>query len=367
MDTEIKRKRILLDFERMRDLYTGFYSFNLNFGRSLLKLASHKFDFSFYMVPWQEGMFGKDNQYESETYTKSEKNRFVQFFKKEKKRGEYDIIHISDQHSTFQPGDTKAKIILTIHDLNYLVEESPDVVSVEKENQKHQRIIDMADHIVCISNFSRNTVLANLDVKNKPIDVIYQGCTLEELPVLNKPRYLPKRRFLFAISNLYPKKNFHVLPCLLIGNDLELIISGIVEHPRQRAYVKVIMDNAKLHGVADRVIITGPVSDNEKQWYYKNCVAFMFPSLAEGFGIPPLEAMYFGKPVFASTATSIPEICDDVAYYFTSFEPSVMIKIFKEGMAHYESAKPMQQIRDRYDFFSWDKTAKGYIDLYEKL
>jgi glycosyltransferase involved in cell wall biosynthesis len=364
----IRQKSILLDFERMRDLYTGFYNFNLNFGRAVLKLATDKFDFSFYMVPWQFGMFGNHYHYESKkSYAIPKKNFFSFLRKKENSYKKYDVIHISDQHSTFQPFDTNAKIILTIHDLNYLAEESPDVKSVEKENERHQRMIDMADHIVCISNFSRDTVLANLDTKNKPIDVIYQGCKLDELPIITRPRYLPKRRFLFAISNLYPKKNFHVLTCLLKDNDLELVISGVVEHPRQRAYVKVIMESAKVFGVADRVIITGPVSEQEKQWYYKNCMAFMFPSLAEGFGIPPLEAMYFGKPVFASTFTSVPEICGDAAYYFTSFEPSEMVRIFKEGMLHYETVKPVQKIKERYEFFSWDKTAKAYIELYEKL
>lgn len=367
MDIEIRRKKILLDFERMRDLYTGFYYFNLNFGRSLLKLAANKLDFYFYLVPWQFGLFGKDQYYESKkSYTISGKS-FFNFLKKKNKPRQYDIIHISDQHSTFQPRDITAKIILTIHDLNYLVEKSPDVKSLKEEQEKHQRMIDLADHIVCISNFTRDTVLANLDTKNKPVDVIYQGCELEELPMLKRPRHLPKRRFLFAISNLYPKKNFHVLPCLLKDNDLELVISGIVEHPRQRAYVKVIMENAKLHGVEDRVIITGPVSEQEKQWYYKNCMAFMFPSLAEGFGIPPLEAMSFGKPVFASTSSSIPEICGDVAYYFPSFEPADMLRVFEEGMHHYETVKPVQQIKERYEFFSWNKTAKAYTALYEKL
>jgi glycosyltransferase involved in cell wall biosynthesis len=360
---EIKPKKILIDFERMGDLYTGFHYYNLNLGKALLKLASDKLDFSFYVVPWQFGIFGNNNHYESR---KSYAKNFFSFLRKRKKREEYDIIHLSDQHSPFKPGDTNAKIIVTIHDLNYLIE-SNDAKSLKIENKKHQRIIDKADHIVCISNFSRDTVLANLDTKNKPVDVIYQGCKLEELQDISNPRYLPKRPFLFAISNLYPKKNFHVLPCLLKDNDYELVISGITEYSIQQEYIKVIMENARLHGVEDRVIITGPVSDEERQWYYKNCVAFMFPSIAEGFGIPPLEAMFFGKPVFASTCTSIPEICGDAAYYFKSFEPTDMIGTFKEGMHHYETVKPMQQLKDRAAFFNWDKTARSYIELYEKL
>jgi glycosyltransferase involved in cell wall biosynthesis len=358
-------KKILLDFERMQNLYTGFYYFNLHFGKSLLKLAPKNLDFSFYLVQDQFGMFGNTVKYQSKkTYSKAGRS-FFRFFKKCSSK-EYGIIHISDQHSLFQPRDTNSKIILTIHDLNYLIESS-DLKTIEEEKRKHQRILDMADHIVCISNFSKKTVLENLDTKGKPVDVIYQGCELEEFEIVEQPGYLPKHPFLFAISNLLPKKNFHVLPCLLKDNNYELIISGITEHRTQREYVKTIIANAKLHGVADRVIFTGPISDGERQWYYKNCMAFMFPSIAEGFGTPPLEAMYFGKPVFASTCTSIPEICGDAAYYFKNFEPEEMAKTFNDGMHNYETFKPIQKLRERYNFFNWDKTAIEYIKLYEKL
>lgn len=96
-------------------------------------------------------------------------------------------------------------------------------------------------------------------------------------------------------------------------------------------------------------------------------MAFMFPSIAEGFGAPPLEAMYFGKPVFASRHTSVPEVCGDAAYYFNSFEPDEMIKTFQDGMHHYETHQPIQKLKDRYSFFNWDKTTIEYLRLYEKL
>lgn len=360
-----KGKNILLDFERMEGLYTGFYYFNLHFGKSLLKLAPEYLEFSFYLVQSQFGIFGDNVRYESRHSYGKPRSKFLQFFKKNGLR-DYDIIHISDQHSRINPVSKNSKIVLTVHDLNYLVElDNPR--QVEEERKKHQRIIDMADHIVCVSNFSKKTVLENLDTKEKPVHVIYQGCELAEFETVESPAYLPKGPFLFAMSNVLPKKNFHVLPCLLVGNEYELIISGIVEHAPQREYVKMILQNARTHGVEDRVIITGPVSNEERQWYLKNCDAFMFPSIAEGFGTPPLEAMYFGKPVFASTHTSIPEVCGDAAYYFKNFEPEEMIKTFQKGMHDYETKKPIQKIKDRYNFFNWDKTTIEYLKLFEQI
>ncbi|MFZ1305766.1 MAG: glycosyltransferase family 1 protein [Ferruginibacter sp.] len=365
MNDAKKKKRILLDFERMEGLFTGFYYFNLHFGKSVLRLAPDYMDFSFYLIQSQFGMFGNDVRYESKKSYAKPRNGLLNYFKNNKPF-EYDIIHISDQHSCIKPLHKNSRIILTIHDLNYLVESS-NQKERDEEREKHQRIIDMADHIVCVSNFSKKSVLENLDTKGKPIDVIYQGIELAEFNTVDEPRYMPKGPFLFAMSNVLPKKNFHVLPCLLKGNNYELIISGITEHAPQKEYMKVILENARLHGVQDRVIITGPVSNEERQWYLKNCMAFMFPSIAEGFGAPPLEAMYFGKPVFASTHTSVPEVCGDAAYYFKSFEPSDMIRTFNEGMHHYETFKPIQKIKDRYNFFNWDKNVLEYIKLYEKL
>jgi glycosyltransferase involved in cell wall biosynthesis len=345
--------------------YTGFYYFNLHLGNALLRMAPPNLNFSFYLVPRQFGMFGTNAKYHSkESYSGIINKNLFGFFTN--KKDTHDVIHITDQHSHFKPKDTNSTILLTIHDLNYLIE-SPNEKAMEEERRKHQRMVDMADYIVCISHFSKESVLNNLDTKGKPVDVIYQGCQIEEFEEVGQPRYVPDVPFLFAISNLLPKKNFHVLPCLLKDNNYKLILSGITEHHDQRLYVKKIMEQAALHGVEDRVIITGPVTNEERQWYYKNCMAFMFPSIAEGFGFPPLEAMHFGKPVFASTCTSVPEVCGDAAYYFKSFEPSEMIKTFQEGMHHYETYKPVKKLRERYEFFNWEKTAAEYIKLYEKL
>ncbi len=130
------------------------------------------------------------------------------------------------------------------------------------------------------------------------------------------------------------KKNFHVLPALLVGNDHELIISG-VETP----YKSKIMEEAEKFGVTDRVKITGTISEEDKAWYYKNCTAFVFPSIAEGFGLPVIEAMHFGKPVFLSTHTSLPEIGGDAAFYFPTFEPADMQATFANGMAEFAAKK----------------------------
>ncbi len=77
----------------------------------------------------------------------------------------------------------------------------------------------------------------------------------------------------------------------------------------------------------------GQISDEDKYWFLKNCKAVLFPSKFEGMGIPPIEAMRFGKPVFASASSSIPEICEDNAFYWENFNPEDMKKSIKKFLA----------------------------------
>ncbi len=125
------------------------------------------------------------------------------------------------------------------------------------------------------------------------------------------------------------------------------------------------MDEAAKYNCADRVVFTGLISDDDKAWYYANCEAFLFPSIAEGFGLPVIEAMHFGKPVFLSTHTSLPEIGGDVAWYFDNFEPATMQATFLKGMAEYQADDTLKaDIIARASKFDWAKTAEQYLDLY---
>ena len=107
--------------------------------------------------------------------------------------------------------------------------------------------------------------------------------------------------------------------------------------------------------------------DGEKYWYYKHCEAFLFPSYAEGFGLPVIEAMYHGKPAFISDKTSLPEVGGDAAYYFRSFDPDSMQQVFKKGIEDYLLADPSEKIKQQAAKFNWDVCASEYIEVYEEM
>ena len=175
---------------------------------------------------------------------------------------------------------------------------------------------------------------------------------------------MPERPFLFTIGTVLPKKNFHVLPCLLTDNNYELIIAGVKSEYEER-----IMQEAIRFGVADRVKIIGTVPEAQKHWYLQNCEAFLFPSIAEGFGLPVIEAMYYQKPIFLSDHTCLPEIGGDYAYYFNNeFNEREMREEFRRGMENFNSGGvDKEKIRQHALSFSWDPAATRYWHNYEKL
>ena len=97
------------------------------------------------------------------------------------------------------------------------------------------------------------------------------------------------------------------------------------------------MEEAKKHNVAERVIMPGSITESEKWWLMQHTKAFVFPSIAEGFGIPVAEAMHFDAPIILSTHTCLPEIGGDAVYYFSSFDSEEMQHDFKNALDHYHS------------------------------
>ena len=122
-----------------------------------------------------------------------------------------------------------------------------------------------------------------------------------------------------------------------------------------------------LRVLSERLHILGPVSEDDKAWYYSNCLAFMLPSLAEGFGAPVVEAMRFGKPLFLSDLTSLPEIGADVAFYFNSFDPENMQQVFSEGITEFKKNGLSKRIMKRGNEFNWENSAEKYLKIYQSL
>lgn len=346
---------ILFDAERFTHPNFGFYTFTEHLGAALADCARKRGEKMGFFVPEEyKGVFGND------MYYKKVHDFYKLLFPL---RSDIEIYHASRQRTPYIPYSSKVAKLMTVHDLNFLYHKREE--QYDTYRKKYQDSIDKVDRIVAISEFTKKDILEHLDVKDKKVDVVYNGL-YEFHGIAQEPAVKPRREFIFTIATINPKKNFHVLPAILQGNDYELVIAGRI---MSKDYMKKILAEAKRWGVYDRVKILGPISQEVKYWYLQNCTAFVFPSIAEGFGFPILEAMYYGKPVFVSDHTCIPEIAGDCAFYFNhEFERRSMQNEFNKGMDEFLKGEiSKDKIIERAKSFTWERSAEEYFKIYDEM
>ncbi|WP_316846613.1 glycosyltransferase family 1 protein [Pedobacter psychrodurus] len=348
----MKKPNALVTFDSMKDANCGYFSFGKGLGDALIQENKGRFKLKFYLFKHTQYLF---NGLVDIIYL-SRLDRL--FFKK---KNDFDVVHLSDQTCRLRPSKVNAKKIMTVHDMNKVHLKFSKPHRIQAYLKKLGKLIAQCDKIVCISQFVANDVLHNFPEANGKVSVIYNGADKLISDEKHSPGFVPAKPFLFTIGLLSVQKGFHLLPALLKRNDFHLVISG-----RETPHKQRILEEAEKYNCLDRVHITGPISDEDKAWYYKNCAAFLFPSVAEGFGLPVIEAMHFGKPVFLSKFTSLPEVGGDVAYYFDNFKPEHMQDVFEEGMVDFIQNNRNKEAIAQAEKFSWEIAAKQYLNLYQE-
>ncbi|OSZ76924.1 hypothetical protein CAP36_10845 [Chitinophagaceae bacterium IBVUCB2] len=349
--------KIVLDCERMKYRDTGLYHYCRNLGKYLEKNIHLRQEQLFFYTPPGEQDWSLTT---ANHITQNPLHKFIL-----PSLQSFDIWHSTYQNTHYMPVlNKKIKVVLSIHDLNFMYDERKTAAKKQKYLRYLQGLINRADAIICISEFSKKDVLKNCDTKNKPLYVIHNGTNLLETPELTSKSYKPRKPFLFSIGVINRKKNFHVLLPLLKKNTMELLIAGKYDDPN---YLSFIQKESRDLGVEDNLHLLGSVSEHEKSWYYNNCKAFAFPSISEGFGLPVVEAMSCGKPLFLSDKTALPEIGGDVSFYFNDFNSDNMEKVFYNGMYKYDANGYQDKIKERGRSFNWHTSAKQYLEVYRSL
>ena len=249
--------------------------------------------------------------------------------------------------------------VLTIHDM-HLLHDKP-------KRQKHavlrlQKSIQRAQAIGFISQYARRVASEHVDFGDVPQHIIYNGVNKPENP--RRPPWFDDnmRPFLFSVAQIAPSKNYHILPAMLNHiPDIHLIVAG----RKKKYYAPQIQEAARREKVADRLLMPGAVDEGEKAWLLEHCDGFVFPSLREGFGMPVVEALHFGKPVFCFANTALPEAGGECAFYWQNQEPKEMADLIRDNVSFNESASAARQQWAAQ--FSWDKNAEAYLDIYRQL
>ncbi|MCU0445868.1 MAG: glycosyltransferase family 4 protein [Microscillaceae bacterium] len=369
---------VLIDLGKLKNLNSGLGQVSWQYGVNLLKINQlQKKPFRFtYLVPAKVGgivaphAFGEGvglaslalEESSSQAgglgfeYLSLKRRFFPQWCPR------YALWHAIHQDSPYFPADRRTPYILTIHDLNFMQEKSP--AKAQKYLHNLQKKVNRAQAITFISQYSEATARQHLKLPDVPIQVVYNGIDISEAPP-QKPDFAPQGKFLLAIGIISAKKNLAVLPDFLaLLPDYQLVIAG----DNRSEYAQAIQKNAWAKGVQNRLVLPGMVSEAEKNWLYQHCEALVFPSKNEGFGMPAIEAMRFGKPVFLSTYSALPEIGGDLAFYWQNFEASYMAQVFREKMLYFQQNPNMSQdLRQYAQRFSWENNVNQYLQLYRQI
>ncbi len=351
-------KSIFLESHHINNLYFGFGQFNYQLLKAYQDIDSKEFKFDIHGkdISFLKSEFGK-----SFGYKKYFSMRRYPTFRIRKK---YDLWHSLNQNTKVEPYSSRIPYLLTVHNIHQIDANSPKLLA---KNAYFQEKLNRSSAIAYISNYAKQSTHDNYDIPKVPEFVIYNGNPVSNIVIDDsyQPQYIPKNPFLFAIGEITGRKNFITLVHMLrLLPDLELVIAG---KNNTREGIEILEVAANL-GMKDRVTLPGKMPDAEKQWYYKNCEAFVFPSLREGFGLPIIEAMRFGKPVFSSNLTALPEVGGDLAYYWDNFDPQYMADVFEKGMNDYGNRSDLKEkLVSRSLEFSWEKAAHEYHDVYRKL
>lgn len=284
-----------------------------------------------------------------------------------------DIVHSNNFRF---PGKISAKKVVTLYDVCFM--DYPEYTTEANRLFCYKGTLDamlFADKIIAISEYTKQRLLHFFPfTEENKIEVVYCGnrnTLLKEtdnLKLIGKYG-LDKESYFLSVGTIEPRKNYTTLLKAyksykqITSNYKKLCIAGGYGWMEENFKQKI----AAL-GLTDDVIVTGYVTDEELSNLYRYCFAFVYPTWYEGFGLPVLEAMNFGKPVIASNVTSIPEITQSAAMLVQPDNDSqiadYMNLLVNDRQKYIEKAEEGQKQCVK---FSWEASAKKMLDIYSMI
>ncbi len=278
-----------------------------------------------------------------------------------------DILH-ETYFSPYRLGPRGARRVLTIHDMIH-EKFASSFPHADKTARYKALAAERADHVICISESTRRDAIEILGLPPDKTSVIYLGFDLMNAAGTRAAEpVLPTREpFLLYVGNRGGYKNFLRLleayeasPQLKTGYKL-ICFGGGVFHADELKMMQTL-------GLDGGQVIQLGGDDQLLAKLYERASAFIFPSLYEGFGIPPLEAMLHDCPVVCSNTSSIPEVVGDAGEYFNPADTDSMRTAIERVVTSDSHRKLLiAKGRERLKCFSWDRCALQTADVYASL
>lgn len=269
------------------------------------------------------------------------------------------------------------KRVVTIHDVFHLAHY--DQLSCSQKAYSTLMLsaaVRLSDAVITVSEFSKREIIKYTSCPERKIRVIHngvrtQGILKDEKDIRTKYR-LPDKYILF-VGNVKPHKNIRKLlkAYLLLETRLQkeykIVIVGKKGGFITADHHLIDWINAT-PALSENVHFTGYVEDDDMDSLYSFASLFVFPSVYEGFGLPPLEAMLNHCPVVASNSTSIPEVCGDAALYFdplneTDICARIRLLLMDKPTRDSLIAKGTRRLKE----FNWKQSAYEHTEVFDML
>ncbi|HSA92164.1 MAG TPA: glycosyltransferase family 1 protein [Terriglobales bacterium] len=293
-----------------------------------------------------------------------------------------ELVHVP--HLFWRPRSIPCPYIVTVHDLFTYMSRRPDRSALQRFLRTYltRRVLRHADRIVAVSDFTRHDIMRLFGIPEEKIEVLYNAidgrfrlghATGAERQVIAE-RYQVHYPFLLYAGNIKPHKNivrlieaFSALKTELKKDgklpDLKLIIIGddLSQHPDLRRTVI-------RSGVQHDVRFLGFVPIEVLRTFYDAAKVFVFPSLYEGFGLPPLEAMAHGTPVVTSNVSSLPEVVGNAAVLVNPENVFEIMRALHRALVDQPLRERLKQRGyEQIQRFSWETSVARLIEIYEEV
>ena len=284
-------------------------------------------------------------------------------------RRERDLVHLPNQNFARYALFRREPFIVTVHDvIRFRFRFDPETLVEKALLRLDVHCIRRANHIIAASQHTRNGLVRYLHIPEDRVTLVYDGVD-HTIFKPGSPRPL-EEPYIIYVGSERPRKNLGRLfeAFAMLKRDfpgLKLVKAGTAG--RSLSYRLDTVRKLEKLGIRQDVVFLGHVAENELARYYGSAVLLAYPSLHEGFGLPPLEAMASGCPVVASDNSSLPEVVGDAGILVDPTDTDgwveAMRRVLTEGGLRDEM---VGRGLERAKLFSWEKAARETLAVYEK-
>lgn len=287
----------------------------------------------------------------------------------------YDIF-FNPHNGIGLPKKNANKIVVTLHDI--IPSKLPKTVSntyLKIYNKNILNILEKSDAIITVSNYSKKDISETFSINKNKIYVTYLSPSKIYKP-LNKnycsnflyKNYKINFKYILYVGSFSPRKNIMgLIEAFSKINEKNPTIKLLIVGSKGKSYESYLNKSIKLN-LQNKVIFTDFIKNDHLPYFYNMALCFIYPSLYEGFGLPPLEAMACGTPVITSKLTSIPEILQNNAIYINPYNVNNIYETTNLILNNISIQKLFKQKSLSHSKkFSWRKTSYETLKILKKI